>query len=27
VGLVHALLLRVQAVLMPFKLLVFSDGH
>jgi hypothetical protein len=26
VGLVHALILRIQAVLMPFKMLVFS-GH
>jgi hypothetical protein len=26
VGLVHALILRIQAVLMPFKVLVFS-GH
>jgi len=27
VGLVHALILRIQAVLMPFKVLVFSGGH
>jgi hypothetical protein len=26
VGLIHALILRIQAVLMPFKMLVFS-GH
>jgi multidrug resistance efflux pump len=27
VGLVHALILRIQATLMPFKVLVFSGGH
>jgi hypothetical protein len=27
VGLVHAILLRVQALLLPFKALVFSGGH
>jgi multidrug resistance efflux pump len=27
IGLVHAILLRIQALLMPFKLLVFSGGH
>jgi len=27
VGLVHAILLRVQALLLPFKVLVFSGGH
>jgi len=27
VGLIHALLLRIQAALLPFKLLVFSGGH
>lgn len=27
VGLVHALLLRIQAALLPFKALVFSGGH
>lgn len=26
-GLVHALILRIQATLMPFKVLVFSGGH
>lgn len=26
-GLVHAILLRIQALLMPFKALVFSGGH
>ena len=26
-GLVHAILLRIQALLMPFKTLVFSGGH
>ncbi|MCC2643843.1 MAG: Multidrug resistance efflux pump [Nitrospira sp.] len=27
VGLVHALVLRIQAILLPFKTLVFSGGH
>ena len=27
VGLVHAMLLRIQALLLPFKTLVFSGGH
>ena len=27
VGLVHAILLRIQALLLPFKTLVFSGGH
>jgi multidrug resistance efflux pump len=27
VGVVHAMLLRIQALLMPFKVLVFSGGH
>jgi multidrug resistance efflux pump len=27
VGLVHALLLRIQAIMLPFKDLVFSGGH
>ena len=27
IGLVHALILRIQATLMPFKVLVFSGGH
>jgi hypothetical protein len=27
VGVVHAVLLRIQALLMPFKVLVFSGGH
>ncbi len=27
IGLVHALLLRIQALLVPFKTLVFSGGH
>jgi multidrug resistance efflux pump len=27
VGLVHAILLRIQALLLPFKALVFSGGH
>ena len=27
VGLVHALLLRIQALLLPIKELVFSGGH
>jgi multidrug resistance efflux pump len=27
VGLIHALLLRIQSALLPFKLLVFSGGH
>lgn len=27
VGLVHALILRIQALLLPFKTLVFSGGH
>jgi hypothetical protein len=27
VGLVHAMLLRIQAALLPFRTLVFSGGH
>jgi hypothetical protein len=27
VGLVHAILLRIQVLLLPFKALVFSGGH
>ena len=27
VGIVHAMLLRIQAILLPFKDLVFSGGH
>lgn len=27
VGLVHAMLLRIQALLLPIKTLVFSGGH
>ena len=26
-GLVHALILRLQALVLPFKVLVFSGGH
>jgi hypothetical protein len=27
VALVHAMILRIQALLLPFKTLVFSGGH
>jgi hypothetical protein len=27
VGFVHAMLLRIQVLLLPFKALVFSGGH
>jgi hypothetical protein len=27
VALVHALILRLQALVLPFKVLVFSGGH
>ena len=27
IGFVHALLLRIQALLLPFKTLVFGGGH